>query len=107
MLPRHEVLELVCGDEARAVGVEGGEGLLGLVSGRGRPHQRLAPGEQNRQVSLRAQQPDRPLGALQVLPDLKIPGHKSENMTSDICLQSTSGTRDKTESQLVTVLIFP
>ena len=84
MLPRHEVLELVCGDEARAVGVEGGEGLFGLVPGRGRPHQRLAPGEQHRQVSLRAQQPDRPLGALQVLPDLQIPGYKSQNMTSDM-----------------------
>ena len=82
-LPGHEVLELVCGDEARAVGVEGGEGLLGLVPGGGRPHQRLAPGEQHRQVSLRAKQPDRPLGTLQVLPDLQIPGHKSEDMNSE------------------------
>ena len=83
MLPGHEVLQLVCGDEARAVGVEGGEGLLGLVPGGGRPHQRLAPGEQHRQVSLRAKQPDRPLGTLQVLPDLQIPGHKSEDMNSE------------------------
>ena len=75
MLLGHEVLQLICRDEARAVEVEGGEGLLGLVPGGGRPDKRLAPGEEHRQVSLRAQQPDRPLGTLQVLPDLQIPGH--------------------------------
>ena len=75
MLLGHELLELVCRDKARTVGVEDSEGLLGLVPGGGRPHQRLAPGEQHRQVSLRPKQPDRPLGTLQVLPDLQIPGH--------------------------------
>ena len=52
MLLGHEVLELVSRDEACAVGVEGSEGLLGLVPGGGRPHQRLASGEQNSEVSL-------------------------------------------------------
>ena len=72
-LPLHQLLQLVCGYEARVVGVEGGEGLLGLVPGGGRAHQRLAPREEHREVSLRAQQPDRTLGTLQVLPHLQIP----------------------------------
>ena len=75
MLLGHEVLELVSRYKACTVGVEGSEGLLGLVPGGGRPHQRLAPGEQHSEVSLRAQEPDWPLGTLQVLPDLQIPGH--------------------------------
>ena len=66
------MLEFVGADEARVVVIEPGELLPGHISLGGRTDQLEVAGEEDGEMSLGADQPDRPHGALQVLPDLQI-----------------------------------